>query len=128
MPESRFKNANTLKGGNYWQNYVRKQSLYSSTSGINSMNLYMDKGSSDLSSATFNANYKKKSKNLNIIEILEKGIDYKKILRSGGKQGKFALPTGRLFGPRSGVLSGKWDVSSKSPSNHRAKLKYSWSI
>lgn len=110
MPESKFKNSNSLKGGNYWQNYIGKKSLYNSEQ------------------STFNTSYPNKKDSSSIFDKLEKSIDFKKIAGSLGKRGSFVFPTGRLLGPSSGMLSGKWDVRNKSPLKHSAKLKYSWSI
>ena len=61
---------------------------------------------------------------------MEKGVDYKKIAKSIGKEGKFVLPVGKMtgFGPKSGVLSGMWDYSGESPSEDKASLRYSWLI
>ena len=129
------KNAGSLKGGNSWQNFVPKQKFsldkqYAENQPLFNSPLFMGPGTTDLSSATYGTSYAKKPKNLSFWETMEKGVDYKKIAKSIGKEGKFVLPVGKMtgFGPKSGVLSGMWDYSGESPSEDKASLRYSWAI
>ena len=129
------KNAGSLKGGNSWQNFAPKQKFsldkqYTENQPLFNSPLFMGPGTTDLSSATYGTSYTKKQKNLSFLETMSKGFDYKKIAKSIGKEGKFLLPVGKMIGvgPESGVISGSWDVSGKSPYKHKAKLKYSWAI
>jgi len=129
------KNAGSLKGGNWKQNFVPKQKFsldnqYAENQPLFNSPLFMGPGTTDISSATYGTSYAKKPKNLSSLEILARGIDYKKIITSIGKEGKFVLPLGKMtgFGPKSGVLSGMWDYSGESPYEHKAKLDYRWAI
>ena len=103
--------------------YARNQPLINSP-------LFMSPGTTDISAATYGTSYTKTPKNLSVWETLEKGIDYQKIAKSLGKQGKFALPFKKLtgFGPKGSVLSGSWDYSGKSPFEHKANLKFSFPL
>jgi len=117
------KNAGSLKGGNYWQNFVPHQKFsldqqYAGKQPLISSPLFMSHSTTDLSSSTYGTGYSGDQS-----RSLSDFLDIKSIIKSGGKKGAVVFPVGK-----SGVLSGRWDVSGKSPYEHKAKLKYSWSI
>ena len=96
--------------------------------------LVMGPGTTDLSSsapdtsaATYRTGYAKEPENLSFWETMEKGVDYEKIAKSLGKQGKFKLPFEELtgFGPKGSYVKGSWDVSGESPQEHKAKVTFS---
>ena len=152
-------NAGSLKGGNYWQNFLPKQEFtlgnqqsflpqqkntldqqyaggqpLSSTMSKYMPPIVMKPGSTDFSSsapdtsaATYRASYAKKPEDLSFWEIMEKGVDYKKIATSGGEEGSFKLPFRKLFGfgPKGSYVKGSWDVSGEAPQEHKAKATIS---
>ena len=82
MPESRFKNANTLKGGNYWQNYVSQNPLYD-----DDIPLLRSRGSIDKSKDVFRSLYDFLGVKTS---VGKKGLDIDFFER-----GKFAFPIGK---------------------------------
>jgi len=115
------KNAGSLKGGNFWQNFQPQQKFtldhqYAENKPLINSPLFMGPGTTDLSSATYGTSYFDNRRGGSLPDFL----DIKSIIKSGGRKGAAAIPIGKR-----GILSGYWDISGKSRQSHKAKLELS---